>query len=305
MKVLIIGLGSIAKKHIKALREINPEVEIYAWRSRKDAPTYEGVIDFYSISEVETLNFDFCIISSPTALHYDHIKLLKSFNKPLFIEKPLSHTLHIEELQEQVSTLKTYVACNLRFLDALEYVKNQMIDKRVEPIQEVNAYCGSYLPNWRPDTNYKENYSALPELGGGVHLDLIHEIDYVYWMFGKPTHHTKTLKSQSALGIKSVDYANYQFSYDGFVANVVLNYFRPQPKRTLEIVFETFIVEVDLLNNTVYKNGEEIYKSDQLPIDTYKKQMEYFINTESTFNTFEEALTVLKMCLNENNDVKR
>jgi len=299
MKVLIIGLGSIAKKHIKALKEIDVRVTVYALRSSKKSGTYEDVINVYSIQDIESLNIDFCIISSPTALHHQHINQLTSFTFPLFIEKPLSHTLKISELEQCLDSKKTYVACNLRFLDALEYVKQEILPTNTEKIQEVEAYCGSYLPEWRQGVDYKKNYSAIPELGGGVHLDLIHEVDYIYWLFGKPIHQVKTLKSQSALNIESIDYASYQFSYEGFETHVTLNYYRPLPKRTLEIVFETYIIKVDLLTNTVYKNDKEIYKSNQLPIETYRKQLEYFINTTPTFNTFKEALVVLNMCLNE------
>lgn len=298
MKVLIVGLGSIAKKHIQALKEINSKVEIYALRSRKNATVYKDVVNLYSWEELSSRSFDFGIIASPTALHEEHVRSLLPFKFPLFIEKPLSHTLQIGQLKSDLKDLKTYIACNLRFLDALEYVKQEILAKTSERIQEVSAYCGSYLPHWRAEGDFRENYSARPELGGGVHLDLIHEIDYVYWLFGKPNHQSQILKSQSSLEINSKDYAHYCFSYEGFEATIKLNYFRPTPKRTLEIVFETFIIQVDLLQNKVFKNDVELFVSDQKPIETYKKQLHYFINTETTFNSFEEAFEVLELCLN-------
>jgi predicted dehydrogenase len=277
MRVLIIGLGSIAKKHINALRLIDSSTEIFAMRSSKSSAIAEGVIDIYDYSEITTFNFDFVIISNPTALHAETIKALLPYNLPLFIEKPLFNEIANESTINEVidSGLKTYVACNLRFLDCLKFTKDFIKDKK---INEVTSYCGSYLPDWRSGTDFRKVYSANAEMGGGVHLDLIHELDYVFWLFGKPSKTTKFLKSKSTLEIDAVDYAHYVLEYDEFVTSVTLNYFRKDSKRTLEIVTEDTTILVDLLKNKVYENGLVIFESSQNVLDTYEKQLRHFIN---------------------------
>ena len=303
MNVLILGLGAIADKHITALMQIDKEIQLFALRSTHPASTHPNVKNLYSADDLNRYDFDFAIISSPTAIHKESINALKAFNSPLFIEKPLSHTLEISEVVNEIVECKrkTYIACNLRFLESLEFVK-KMIQTDDKRINEVNIYCGSYLPEWRKQSDFRKIYSAIPELGGGVHLDLIHELDYLYWMFGMPNHVKRTFSKKSTLDLEAFDYANYCIEYPSFYANVVLNYYRRDTKRTFEIVFEDRTIEVDLLKNRVISNGEILFSSTQLVLDTYKAQMNYFIqntviNNQNSFNTIEDAYHVLQICL--------
>lgn len=302
MKVLIIGLGSIAQKHIQAIKSIRPDSDIYALRSSVNAGVIADVTNIYTTDELTNKNFDFIIISNPTALHYQTITGLLEYNIPLFIEKPLFDNLMADELIEGIKQkgILTYVACNLRFLECLLFAKRFLEGKR---INEVNIYCGSYLPNWRPGVNFRESYSANKDLGGGAHIDLIHEIDYAYWLFGHPDQVKKTFRSVSSLAINATDYANYLLAYDQFSVNIVLNYYRKDSKRELEIVFEDGTCLVNLLNNTVTWNEEIVFESAQKIINTYTSQMKYFIdgiaNKNLSLNTAAEAYQVLKICLQE------
>ena len=153
MRVLIIGLGSIAKKHIKALRAIckDESLELYALRSSKSSVAFEDVINVYSFDEIPDIHtLDFCIISSPTSKHQAHIELCLAYDFPMFIEKPLSHTLDVGKCSADIQHRKTYIACNLRFLESLNFVKQTYLTNSESIINEVNTYCGSYLPDWRP-----------------------------------------------------------------------------------------------------------------------------------------------------------
>jgi len=306
MKVLIIGFGSIAKKHYHALLQIEPSVMVVALRSRFNAEPLDNILSVYSMEELrQCAPYDFVIISNPTYKHAETIEKVLGLNCPLFIEKPLFHSLHETQVLDKVSSSGnlTYVACNLRFLDSLIYMKNILLP--TVKVNEVNVYCGSLLPDWRSSVDYKKSYSAHDDQGGGVHLDLIHELDYVYWLFGRPMQVFSYKRSKSTLDIDAIDYANYLLEYNKFAVNIVLNYYRKDKRRTMELVCSNETYTIDLFSNTIYTTKEVLFESNQVIIDTYKKQLEYFIDKaidslkigEKIMNNIEEAFEVLKICL--------
>ncbi|MGF1923203.1 MAG: Gfo/Idh/MocA family protein [Bacteroidia bacterium] len=303
MKVAIVGLGSIASKHIFALKEINPLVEIYALRSGLNSNVVEGVKNIKSLEEVEDL--DFVLISNPTSLHLEAIKMVTKQNLPMVIEKPAFYKLEgYEEVIDEINAkdIFTYVACNLRFHPCLQYLKDYIANENAV-INEVNVYCGSYLPDWRPNRDYKQIYSANLDMGGGVHLDLFHELDYICWIFGLPREYKGYTSNHSSLDISAPDYANYLLSYDNFNVGVVLNYYRRQPKREIEILFEDETWIVDLITNIITTdNGKVIFKPSSFSlIDTYVKQMSYVIGklnlSERPMNDINETIEILKISL--------
>lgn len=297
MRVLVVGLGSIARKHIEALGIVRPDAQIYALRHNPQSTKVDGVTNIYTIDEAAELKFDFAIISNPTSKHRQTIEWLSELGIPLFIEKPLFDQL---SSPPKVNSL-TYVACNLRFCECLEWVKQNIEGRR---INEVNAYCGSYLPEWRPDVDWRKIYSANKELGGGVHIDLIHEIDYIYWIFGAPISTSKVFRTASSLEISAFDYANYCLIYSNFAVSVVLNYYRRDYKRTLELLFDDTTWNVDLAANRVTSGDKVLFSGSSVAISSYVKQMRYFIGliesgSSSSMNPIEEAYEVLKICLND------
>ncbi len=304
MKVVFVGLGSIARKHISVLKKTGP-IEIFALRSSRDSQNYDEVTNIYDYGEVQTVNPDFFLISNPTSKHATVIFELLKYKKPFFIEKPLFHQRGVfekkivQKIREE--RIITYTACNLRFLDSLNIIKQQL---KEECINEINVYCGSFLPSWRSGADYRKSYSANKKMGGGVHLDLIHELDYLYWIFGAPRKAHSILKSKSSLEIDAVDYANFLWEYEGFCANIILNYYRKDAKREMEIVTSDHTFTVNLLSNKIYKNSVEIYSSDQKIADTYLLQMEFFRNevlsgNRKDFNNIEEADKILDLCLQD------
>jgi predicted dehydrogenase len=85
MNVLIIGLGSIARKHIAALNSMQSDFNIYALRSNSNAKIEEGVTNIYNLNEINVV-FDFAIVANPTHLHYEYIEQLA--NKGFHLLKP-------------------------------------------------------------------------------------------------------------------------------------------------------------------------------------------------------------------------
>ena len=304
MNILIIGLGSIAFKHISVIRSINPNAVIYAFRSSLNSAEQKGIINIYEL-DFSDIKFNFAIISNPTHLHYEFIELLSKKGIDLFIEKPAVHNLlDIDRLVEITENNKilTYVACNLRFHPCIQFLKSNILNKR---INELNVYCGSYLPDWRPNKDFRNIYSSNSVMGGGVHLDLFHEFDFTFWIFGTPLSSRRSISCKSSLNIKSIDYANYLLEYDTFSASLILNYFRKDTKRTIEVLFENDTWSIDLISNTIINNQSEIiYEWDETEIlNTYQIQMKYFLNCldnkQQPMNSLKESVEILKFVLND------
>ncbi len=303
MKVLLIGYGSIAKKHIAALRELVTDVEVYALRSSEHSAATEEVINIKSIEEAGDISFS--MVCNPTSLHADALSKLAALRKPVFLEKPPFQNWSSTEQQlvKQLNDLnvRVYCAFNLRFLECLLYLK-KTVD--VSEVNEVNIYCGSYLPEWRPRTDYRNSYSANERMGGGVHLDLIHELDYATWIFGIPLKVTSEKTSHSSLKINAADSAHFALQYAHFTTHIQLNYYRRDAKRSVEVVTSANTLYADLMNNTVRNltHNTLLFESEQRVKDTYEAQMSYFLKAlnekESHFHdSFSQAIETLQIAL--------
>jgi predicted dehydrogenase len=304
MKVLIVGLGSIAKKHINALQRIYSRVEIFALRSKKSTDEMLGVKNIFDFSDIPT-DISFVIISNPTSEHYSTVVETLKLKRPIFLEKPsfinLNQADDILKLVRE-SRIAIYTAFNFRFHPAIVWLKENIDSYRV---LEVQAYCGSYLPSWRLGVDYRYNYSAKKELGGGVHLDLIHEIDYLIWIFGEPLKSSLFLNKVSDLEINSIDSATYILEYCSKVVSIRLNYFRKDAKRTIEVVTDESTLFIDLLKNKIVdSNNEILFQSDEKVLETYFHQMKYFVNAITNghliMNDIDESTNTLKYALQNN-----
>lgn len=306
MIILIIGIGSIAQKHIKSVKKFFQESTILALRSSYESKKFGEVEDIYDLNEIK-FKIDFVIISNPTYLHEKTILECIKLGCPLFIEKPvLSELTNANFLSKAIkdSNTKTYVACNLRFHPAVIFLK-QYISKLEDKINEVNVYFGSYMPSWRPGKDYKEVYSSYKSLGGGVRLDLIHEIDYCVWLFGMPNKVYSLKRKISNLEIDSEDFISYNLVYEKFTVNIILNYYRIDNKRTIELVCESDTLVTNLIENSIYStvSNSLIYSELFEMSNTYDDQIQYFVNSLESkndfMNNFDESIEILKLALNE------
>ena len=87
----------------------------------------------------------------------------------------------------------------------LHFIFNIINSKKIGQILHVQVDCGSYLPDWRKGTDYRESVSAKAELGGGVLLELSHELDYIRWFFGEMISISANIQNSGTLGIDVED----------------------------------------------------------------------------------------------------
>jgi len=177
MRILVVGAGSIGKRHRDNLTSLGIQTATMDITRPADYNYLpEAIKDFHP---------DAAIISVPTYLHMNVALELADHNMPLFIEKPLSHSMtDIKELQQKLALSGQWavVGYSLRFHPALQIIKD-LLPQIGKPLY-ARAEVGQYLPDWHPTEDYIKWYMAHEAQGGGACLDLSHEIDYIQWMFG-------------------------------------------------------------------------------------------------------------------------
>ena len=172
-KVLLLSYGSISCKHIKSLRYLWPEISIAIFHSRSvHKTTPVDLISFHNLDSAISWDPDFAIICSPSTLHITQAIALSSANIPTLIEKPLSSDIVSPYSRELLIQLSAKVPIRIAYLlrqdEGIVFLKEYLSNVLPQPYLEADFYCGSWLPDWRPNMNYEESVSARRCLGGGV-----------------------------------------------------------------------------------------------------------------------------------------
>lgn len=243
VKLLVAGVGSIGRRHLRNLRQIGAGDLLVYRTTRRPAPELDGTIGvFGSLEEALEQKPDAVFITNPTSLHVPTALTAARRGCHLFIEKPLSHSLDgVAELAETVENagLVVLVGCNLRFHPLLRRARELLCDGAIGRVTGARLEVGEYLPDWHPGENYRTGYSARRDLGGGVILTLIHELDYAYWLFGDVEHVYAVAGRQSGLEIDVEDTADILLgSRAGVTINIHMDYIQRPPTRTLQVTGE-------------------------------------------------------------------
>lgn len=191
MKGLIIGGGSIGKRHLANLKTLGVEqlALVETDSARRAAVAAElAVRTFADIEAGLEWQPDFAVVATPTHLHLEQGSRVARKGCHLFLEKPLCHSATgMPEFVGLVESkhIVSMVGCNMRFHPGPARVKQLLSEGRIGRILFARVHTGSYLPQWRPATDYRTNYAAREETGGGCILDCIHEIDLTRWYLGE------------------------------------------------------------------------------------------------------------------------
>lgn len=263
MKVLILGLGSIGVQHAEALWRRDPNFSIGALRSSKSgSKNLERVHNLYSWDEAREWKPDWIWITNPTSEHLSTLRRASNLSRYIFMEKPLSSvSAEVREMKSLVEqkNLRLYYGTILRCHPMLEKAQSILQSNELGPALSYQIFAGSYLPDWRPGTDYRTCYSAQKALGGGVSIDLIHEYDYAEYLFG-PVAKMQGYKSHiSTLEIDTDDICeSLQWHETGIVGHIHLDYFRREVKRTFEVCCEKGTLSGNLVTGemTVKRLGE-------------------------------------------------
>lgn len=251
--ILVVGTGSIGRRHISNLLSSGCSVGVYSYRHK----VIDGLDEVFYEQELSPeifKKYDAVVIANNTDKHLDIAKICIKENKPFYIEKPISHNFNdVDDINSKIidSNLYTKVGYMMRAHPNLVFLKNYL-KKNKKTIYYVSANVGQWLKDWRPGTDYRDCYSAHKDQGGGVIFDLIHELDIAHWLFGEMDKIFCHKDKVSNLEINTEDFAHIILkSFEGFTIDIKFDYLRATYRRDIEIVMDGSTIFWDYVSGTV------------------------------------------------------
>lgn len=268
MNILVVGYGSIGARHARLARHLGHTVMCVSKNPACPFPAMDSIEGACARWRPQKV-----IVANRTADHGPSLAALfnAGYAGDVLVEKPLFGGATEPAI---TSGVRIFVAYNLRFHPIIRRLKQAIGLSR---LFSANLYAGQYLPDWRPDADYRHSYSARRDLGGGVLRDLSHEIDLVGWLCG-PTEKVAAVGGHfSDLDIASDDVFSLLLKVRRCPAvTVSLNYLDRTARRTIAINGEDFSAFADLVNGTLEVNGRVTVMRIERD-ETYLAQLAAFV----------------------------
>ena len=311
-KILVVGYGSIGKRHVENLLSIS-NLEIIVCTKRNDINKLKKHTKVYhTINQSLKEKPDIGIIANETSLHIPTAIKLAKEGLDLFLEKPLSNSLKdVEKLHAIVKKKKliTQMGCNLRFHPCIKKIKSLIEQQKIGKIISAQVQNCSYLPDYHPWEDYRKGYAARKDLGGGIILTQIHEIDYMYWFFQEVENVISMSGKLSDLDIKVEDYVSSLLKFrNKIIGELHMDYFQRPDFRSCKIRGTKGEIYWNSDNNCVniYNMNKKRWETE-LEVKNYERnfsyieQLKHFLkcikHRKETINDLEQGITTLKIAL--------
>lgn len=243
LSALVVGLGSIGARHLANLQALGL-TRLGVVRRRNLPPSrplnLSRVEVFADLDQALAAGWDLAFIANPTALHLPAALACARAGCHLYLEKPVSHQREgLDELVREVEDrrLVVQVGCQLRCDPGLMAVREWLLAGEVGPVVGATAEAGEWLPGWHPWEDYRSGYAARADLGGGVLLTTIHDLDYLLWLLGPLTPLAATGGGSGALELDVEDHVwALLVTAHGAGVGLTLDYLQRPAARRLKLV---------------------------------------------------------------------
>jgi predicted dehydrogenase len=254
---LVVGLGSIGRRHLANLAALGI-TRLGVFRSGKGTGQSEneqlcGAQIYHSYAKALSDGYGLVVVANPTHLHLECTLKAITAGCHVYLEKPVSHNLAgIDTLlkAQQKSGAKLQLGCQLRFHPVISKAKEWLGQGLIGQPLMAFVQAGKYLPDWHPEENYRKSYAARRDMGGGVVLTLIHEIDYVQWLLG-PCQ--VSCAHGGICGVLELDVEDHVLallrSQDGCIISLGLDYLQRPLSRSFKLVGAQGAITADLAAN--------------------------------------------------------
>jgi len=302
MRILIIGYGSIGQRHFNNIQQFYSEHEILVYRRQVQSDSSDSFT-----SDVEkTIQWkpEGVIVCNPSSYHISAARPFLQLGIPVLFEKPLASNLSLALEAEQYKSL-VMVGYHLRYHPIITEVMKVLDSGKIGRVSTLFCDVGQYLPDWRPNNDYRKTVSAQASLGGGAVLELSHEINYVQALLGfEQLQVDAQLHKCSDLDIDVDDVANILMSGNNrfghlTTVSIHLDLLQRVARRQCVIVGSDATLRLDFINKTVIlssANGDEILYSDsefdsnQPYVDELKVFFRLIVNKVSPLTDYRDGL---------------
>ena len=319
-KVLFIGLGGAGQRHLRILKQMLPSDTVFmAYRRTRETPllradfsvdnqnTIESAYDlqvFDSLDLAFSNSPDLTVISTPTSCHREPMMMAMKSGSGVLVEKPWAENLQdFQEFRDGMinKNLPFQISFQRRFhkliSEANDLIKSGAIGKPVAATFTVY----SYVPSWHGYEDWQNLYAVRADLGGGVLLTEIHEIDLAYWFFGLPD---SVFCSGGNRGVNKLDVEDtiqMTLLYKSVSVQITLCFMHKKPSRSFHIAGtesdikwddKENVLTVNSFNGTSTEHTDMDFSND----DMFISQAEKFIKnwkSEDTKNSLSAAYSSL------------
>lgn len=240
VRALVVGLGSIGRRHARTLAELGAAVEAVSRRPSDDVPAHPTIA-----AALATGGFDYCVVCSATAEHAADVRALAEagFGGVLLVEKPV--TARGGEFPDEAPFERIGVGYNMRFSPLLRWLERRL---EGEAALVVDVAAQSFLPGWRSGRDHRETESASAARGGGVLRDLSHEVDLILRLFGAPRQVLALGGNLGGLEIDAETAVSALLELERApLATLRLSYLDRLPERRVRVTTERDTFEIDLV----------------------------------------------------------
>ena len=239
-RAIVVGLGSIGKRHARLLRERQdmavevcepqPEILADAMRQIGDLPSHDGY------ASALASNPDLVVIATPHALHADQTVAALDAGVHVLCEKPMSDTgadarRMADAARRSAAVLS--IGFMLHFNPGLQRVKALIDTGALGQILHVHARVGSYVTL----VNSLSRYQAALE--GALLLDYAHQPDVLAWWLGREPRGAYVVGGQAG-AVEHRSNPNFlacTLDYDEpLIATIHLNYVQMPERHEYEVV---------------------------------------------------------------------
>jgi len=253
-KVLFVGLGGAGQRHLRILRRLLPAGTIFsAYRHTSGTPllrsdftvddnnTLEATYNLRLFDRMESAfadGPDLTVVSTPTSCHREPMLRAMEAGSGVLVEKPWAENLEgFSEFKEGMiaKQLPFQISFQRRFHPLIARARSAVLSGGIGRPMAATFTVYSNVPSWHAYEDWKNLYAVKPELGGGVLLTEIHEIDLANWFFGLPEAVFCSGGNRSSEQLAVEDTVQMTLIYAAFSVQITLCFLHSKTSRSFHI----------------------------------------------------------------------